>query len=99
MAAFAGWLFNEKDRAEILLKIYNDKFNTIRPRVYDGSHLFFPGMSDEIKLRPHQMNFAARAIYSGTGLAGHVVGAGKTAALIASGMYLKVLVQSRNQCM
>ncbi|OPZ93040.1 MAG: hypothetical protein BWY74_01311 [Firmicutes bacterium ADurb.Bin419] len=87
--AFAGWLFNEKDRAEILLKIYNDKFNTIRPRVYDGSHLFFQGMSDEIKLRPHQMNFAARVIYSGTGLAGHVVGAGKTAALIASGMYLK----------
>ncbi|WP_338053615.1 Eco57I restriction-modification methylase domain-containing protein [Pseudobacteroides cellulosolvens] len=87
--AFAGWLFNEKDRAEILLKIYNDKFNTIRPRVYDGSHLVFPGMSDEIKLRPHQMNFAARVIYSGTGLAGHVVGAGKTAALIASGMYQK----------
>jgi N12 class adenine-specific DNA methylase len=86
---FGAWLFSDKDRAEVLLNIYNERFNTIRPRVYDGSHLIFPGMSDEVKLRPHQRNFAARVIYSGTGLAGHVVGAGKTAALIASGMYLK----------
>ena len=87
--AFGSWLFRDKDRAEVLLNIYNERFNTIKPRVYDGSHLVFPGMSDEVKLRPHQRNFAARVIYSGTGLAGHVVGAGKTAALIASGMYLK----------
>jgi N12 class adenine-specific DNA methylase len=73
--AFASWLFKDKDRADILLKIYNEKFNTIRPRVYDGSHLVFPGMSEEMELRPHQKNFAARVIYSGTGLAGHVVGA------------------------
>ena len=87
--AFATWLFSDKDRAEVLLNIYNERFNTIRPREYDGSHLVFPGMSDEVKLRPHQKNFASRVIYSGTGLAGHVVGAGKTAALIAAGMYLK----------
>lgn len=86
---FATWLFSDKERAEVLLNIYNERFNTIRPREYDGSHLVFPGMSDEVKLRPHQTNFASRVIYSGTGLAGHVVGAGKTAALIAAGMYLK----------
>ena len=88
---FAGWLFSDKERAEQLLNIYNERFNTIRPREYDGSHLIFPGMSDEVKLRAHQRNFAARVIYAGSGLAGHVVGAGKTAALVASGMYLKNL--------
>ena len=87
--AFASWLFQDKDRADILLKLYNEKFNTIRPRVYDGSHLVFAGMSEEMELRPHQKNFAARVIYSGTGLAGHVVGAGKTAAMLAASMYLK----------
>lgn len=87
--AFASWLFKDKDRADILLKLYNEKFNTIRPRVYDGSHLVFPGISEEMELRPHQKNFAARVIYSGTGLAGHVVGAGKTAAMLAASMYLK----------
>ena len=87
--AFASWLFKDKDRADILLKLYNEKFNTIRPRVYDGSHLVFSGMSEEMELRPHQKNFAARVIYSGTGLAGHVVGAGKTAAMLAASMYLK----------
>ena len=87
--AFKSWLFRDKDRAEIILKIYNDKFNTIRPREYNGSHLIFPNMNETMELRAHQKNFAARVIYSGRGLAGHVVGAGKTAALIASGMYLK----------
>jgi N12 class adenine-specific DNA methylase/adenine-specific DNA methylase len=87
--AFASWLFKDKNRADILLKLYNEKFNTIRPRVYNGDHLVFSGMSEEMELRPHQQNFAARVIYSGTGLAGHVVGAGKTASMIAAGMYLK----------
>ena len=87
--AFASWLFRDKERREAVLKIYNEKFNTIRPREYNGSHLTFPGMSEEMELRPHQQNFAARVIYSGTGLAGHVVGAGKTAAMIAAGMYMK----------
>lgn len=71
--------------------IYNDTFNTVRPREFDGSHLVFPGMNTEMKLRKHQLDFAARVIYTGTGLAAHEVGAGKTAALIAAGMYLKNL--------
>jgi N12 class adenine-specific DNA methylase/GNAT superfamily N-acetyltransferase len=87
--AFSLWLWRDKDRRDALLKIYNEKFNTIRPREYDGSHLVFPGMSNEVELRPHQLNFAARVIYSGTGLAAHEVGAGKTAALLAAGMYMK----------
>ena len=74
-----------------LLRIYNDTFNTVRPREFDGSHLVFPGMNTEMKLRKHQLDFAARVIYTGTGLAAHEVGAGKTAALIAAGMYLKNL--------
>lgn len=87
--AFASWIWRDEERREALLKIYNERFNTIKPREYDGSHLVFPGMSNEEKLRPHQLNFAARVIYSGTGLAAHEVGAGKTAALIAAGMYMK----------
>lgn len=74
-----------------LLRIYNETFNTVRPREFDGSHLVFPGMNTEMKLRKHQLDFAARVIYTGTGLAAHEVGAGKTAALIAAGMYLKNL--------
>ena len=89
--AFAAWLWKDAERKEDLLQIYTSRFNTVVPREYDGSHLIFPGMSEEMKLRPHQMNFAARVIYSGTGLAAHEVGAGKTAALIAAGMYLKNL--------
>ena len=68
-----------------------DSFNTVRPREYDGSHLVIPGMNSEMKLRKHQLDFVARVIYTGTGLAAHEVGAGKTAALIAAGMYLKNL--------
>ena len=86
---FGKWLWKDEQRREDLLSIYNNRFNTVVPRVYDGSHLVFPGMSAEMQLRQHQKNFAARVIYSGTGLAAHEVGAGKTAALIAAGMYLK----------
>ena len=89
--AFAAWLWKDAQRKETLLNIYNDRFNTVVPREYDGSHLVFPGMSEEMQLRPHQLNFAARVIYSGTGLAAHEVGAGKTAALIAAGMFMKNL--------
>ena len=87
--AFAAWLWKDAERTKTLLHIYNDRFNTVVPREYDGSHLVFPGMSEEMELRPHQLNFAARVIYSGTGLAAHEVGAGKTAALIAAGMFMK----------
>lgn len=89
--AFASWVWKEPERRDTLLRIYNDTFNTVRPREFDGSHLVFPGMNTEMKLRKHQLDFAARVIYTGTGLAAHEVGAGKTAALIAAGMYLKNL--------
>ena len=89
--AFASWVWKEPERRDTLLRIYNDTFNTVRPREFDGSHLVFPGMNTEMKLRKHQLDFAARVIYTGTGLAAHEVGAGKTAALIAVGMYLKNL--------
>lgn len=89
--AFASWLFRDKERADTLLAIYNDKFNTIRPRHYNGDHLTFPGMSEEMELRKHQKDVAARILYSGTALIAHEVGAGKTAAMIAAGMTLKHL--------
>lgn len=89
--AFASWVWKEPERRDRLLRIYNETFNTVRPREFDGSHLVFPGMNTEMKLRRHQLDFAARVIYTGTGLAAHEVGAGKTAALIAAGMYLKNL--------
>lgn len=89
--AFASWVWKEPERRDRLLRIYNETFNTVRPREFDGSHLVFPGMNTEMKLRKHQIDFAARVIYTGTGLAAHEVGAGKTAALIAAGMYLKNL--------
>uniref|UniRef100_UPI00403F0884 SNF2-related protein n=1 Tax=Paenibacillus sp. FSL E2-0202 TaxID=2954505 RepID=UPI00403F0884 len=87
--AFASWLFRDKTRADTLLSIYNEKFNTIRPRAYSGDHLIFQAMNEEMSLRKHQKDVAARIIYSGTALMAHEVGAGKTAAMIASGMYLK----------
>lgn len=87
--AFASWLFQDKTRADTLLSIYNDKFNTIRPRTYEGEHLVFQGMNQEMSLRKHQKDVAARIIYSDTALMAHEVGAGKTAAMIAAGMYLK----------
>ncbi|NMA24216.1 MAG: DEAD/DEAH box helicase family protein, partial [Clostridiales bacterium] len=87
--AFRDWLFTDKGRSDALLRIYNDTFNNVVPRTYDGSHLVFPGMSDEEQLRPHQFNVAARIIYNGTALMGHEVGAGKTAAMVAAGMYMK----------
>ena len=89
--AFASWVWRDPERRDALLKLYNDTFNTVRPREYDGSHLVIPGMNSEMKLRKHQLDFVARVIYTGTGLAAHEVGAGKTAALIAAGMYLKNL--------
>lgn len=87
--AFKSWLFADHTRSEELLKLYNEKFNNVVPRTYDGSFLIFPGMSDEVELRPHQYNVAARIIFNGTALMAHEVGAGKTAAMIAAGMYMK----------
>lgn len=87
--AFRDWLFKDKSRSDVLLTIYNETFNNVIPRTYDGSHLVFPGMSDTEQLRPHQLNVAARIIYNGTALMAHEVGAGKTAAMVAAGMYMK----------
>lgn len=87
--AFRDWLFKDKARSDVLLRIYNETFNDVVPRTYDGSHLVFPGMSDTEQLRPHQLNVAARIIYNGTALMAHEVGAGKTAAMVAAGMYMK----------
>lgn len=87
--AFASWLFQEPERTRSLLEIYNERFNMIRPRHYDGDHLVFRGMNEEMSLRKHQRDVAARIIYSGTALMAHEVGAGKTAAMIAAGMALK----------
>ena len=76
--AFQSWIWKDTERREQLVKRYNEKFNAIRPREYDGSHIQFHGMNPEIQLRPHQKNAVARILYGGNTLLGHVVGSGKT---------------------
>ena len=77
--AFRDWLFKDPARRERLVKLYNEKFNCLRGRAYDGSHISFHGMSPEIVLREHQRNAVARILYGGNTLLAHVVGAGKSA--------------------
>ena len=81
--AFQDWIWKDPERRDRLTKLYNEKFNNIRPREYDGSHLVFPGMNPEIQLRPHQQNAIARALYGGNTLLAHCVGAGKTFEMVA----------------
>ena len=88
---FQEWVWANPARREQLCSLYNEKFNAIRPREYDGSHLVFAGMNPEITLRPHQRNAVARAIYGGNALFAHVVGAGKTYEMIAAAMESKRL--------
>ena len=88
---FEEWIFKDPDRREKLVKLYNEKFNSIRNREYDGSHLKFYGMNPEIKLRPHQLNAIARILYKGNTLLAHEVGAGKTFEMVASSMESKRL--------
>ncbi|MBS5452913.1 MAG: DEAD/DEAH box helicase family protein [Ruminococcus sp.] len=88
---FQEWVWADSNRRNRLCRIYNEKYNSIRPREYDGSHLVFAGMNPEMELRPHQRNAVARAIYGGNTLFGHVVGAGKTFAMIATAMEAKRL--------
>ena len=88
---FQEWVWADPARRERLCGLYNEKFNAIRPREYDGSHLVFAGMNPEITLRPHQRNAVARAIYGGNALFAHVVGAGKTYEMIAAAMESKRL--------
>ena len=84
--AFKDWIFRDTDRREQLVNKYNELFNSSRPREYDGSHLEFPGMNQEIKLKKHQRDAIAHALYGGNTLFAHEVGAGKTFEMIASAM-------------
>lgn len=90
-AAFQDWIFKDQDRRERLVKVYNERFNSIRPREYDGSHLTFPSMNPEIELRPHQKNAVAHQLYGDNVLLAHVVGAGKTYEMVAVAMESKRL--------
>lgn len=89
--AFQDWIWSDPDRRDRLCKIYNERFNSVRPREYDGSKLAFPGINPEIKLREHQVNAIAHTLYGGNTLLGHVVGAGKTFEMVASAMESKRL--------
>ena len=89
--AFRDWLWKDQERRDRLTSLYNERFNSTRPREFDGSHLTFPGMNPEITLRPHQANAIARVLYGGNTLLAHVVGAGKTFEMTAAAMELKRL--------
>lgn len=89
--AFKDWIFKDRERREILVALYNEKFNCIRPREYDGSHIQFFGMNPEIALRPHQRNAIAHILYGHNTLLAHVVGAGKTYEMVAAAMEKKRL--------
>lgn len=89
--AFQDWIWKDSQRRERLTRLYNDKFNSIRPREYDGSHLNFVGINPEITLRPHQMNAIAHILYGGNTLLAHVVGAGKTFEMVAAAQESKRL--------
>ena len=93
--AFKAWVFRDQERREKLCGIYNRRFNSIRPREYDGSHLTFPGMNPEIELRPHQKNAVAHQLYGENVLLAHVVGSGKTYEMIAAAMESRRLGLSR----
>lgn len=88
---FKNWIFNDQERRNRLVKLYNERFNSIRNREYDGSNLSFEGMNTKIELRPHQRNAIARSLYGGNTLLAHVVGSGKTFEMVASAMESKRL--------
>lgn len=90
-AAFTEWIWRDPTRREKLTRIYNDAFNSVRPREYDGSHIVFGGINPEIMLRRHQINAIAHILYGGNALLAHVVGAGKTFEMIAAAMESKRL--------
>ena len=87
--AFKAWVFSEPERTERLVRLYNDTYNNLRPRLFDGSHLEFAGMSQGIQLRQHQKDAIWRGMSSGNTLLAHAVGAGKTFTMAATGMKLK----------
>ncbi len=86
---FKGWIFADPDRTERLVRDYNDTYNNLRPRLFDGSHLDFPGMSRAIELRQHQKDGVWRCMTGGNTLLAHVVGAGKTGCMVTAGMKMK----------
>jgi len=86
---FRQWVFADPDRTERLVRQYNDTYNNLRPRLFDGSHLDFPGMNQALTLRPHQKDAVWRGMSSGNTLLAHVVGAGKTFTMAATGMKMK----------
>ena len=88
---FQDWIWQDQDQRERLTRIYNEKFNSVIPREYDGSHITFDGINPEITLRPHQVNAIARVLYGGNTLLAHEVGAGKTFEMVASAMESKRL--------
>ena len=88
---FQDWVWSDPARREMLCRIYNEKFNSIRPREYDGSHIIFSGMNPEIELREHQKNAVAHILYGGNTLLAHTVGAGKTFEMVAAAMESKRL--------
>ena len=88
---FSEWIWKDIDRRERLCRIYNETFNSIRPREYDGSHIRFSGMNPEITLRPHKVNAIAHIMYGGNTLLAHEVGAGKTFEMVAAAMEMKRL--------
>ena len=88
---FQDWIWADPARREKLTKMYNEKFNSIRPREYDGSHIVFNGMNPEIELREHQKNAVAHILYGGNTLLAHAVGAGKTFEMVAAAMESKRL--------
>jgi len=86
---FRSWVFAEPDRTERLVRLYNDTYNNLRPRLFDGSHLDFPGLNQALNLRQHQKDAVWRGMSSGNTLLAHVVGAGKTFTMAATGMKMK----------
>jgi N12 class adenine-specific DNA methylase len=86
---FRSWVFADPDRTERLVRVYNDTYNNLRPRLFDGSHLAFPGLNQTIRLQPHQTAAAWRGMSSGNTLLAHVVGAGKTFTMAATGMKMR----------
>lgn len=89
--AFADWIWQDPERREKLTRLYNEKFNSTRPREYDGSRMSFVGINPEITLRPHQVNAIAHILYGGNTLLAHVVGAGKTFEMVAAAQESKRL--------
>ena len=88
---FQDWIWSDPERRERLCKFYNEKFNSVRPREYDGSHIIFNGMNPEIELREHQKNAVAHILYGGNTLLAHAVGAGKTFEMVAAAQESKRL--------